>query len=346
MRRPSIIERLSSLANFAVPKHSGLMDLEFDSFRSIRTAIGPAFSDPLILLTSAAQWAAYASYFWVMLSSIDSGCATPLSFLGRMLPWALALQVIWGVKAVLLLDKAQSQRYGMLSAIYRAVRTGFLALPFSFLPAWVIGCLAWPFVPIALHGSGRFYDQALVIGQYVQNSLWYIGGKHGSLGENVDAFCDITITSRSRYWDIAAEATVFNLGGFVFAGVLLAIGYVVMRLELGVFPRPSDYGVTLPPLSLATMLYLVAVAMSIIVINTSAIAATSILEYCRLTRQVRLEEKLPHDNGSAWARYIPHAIVGSIFLVLIGTQLLPKSLHLACETSSLRAMQQFNNPFR
>lgn len=195
MRRPSIFRRLSSLANYSVPKHSGLIDLEFDSFRSIRTAIGPAFADPLILVLSVVQWGAYAAFFWIALTSIQVGCATPGAFLVKLLPWALGLQIIWGVKAVLLLDKAQSLRYGMLSAIYRSVRTGILTLPFSFLPAWVIGCLAWPFVPIALHGSGRFYDQALVVGQYVQNSLWYIGGKHGSLGENVDAFCDITITS-------------------------------------------------------------------------------------------------------------------------------------------------------
>ena len=221
------LRRLSGMANWVLPKHSGLFDLEFDRYQSLRAALGPAMTDPFVLVVSLVQIVAYAYFFRTLLLLPDDACNALLPSLLQFAAAAIAVQLLWAVKAVYLFEKAATVGSSMIHVITRIIRTTVITLPFSFMPAWVIGCLAWPFLRINPVSGFRFYDQSLLIGQYVQNSLWYIGASQGGVRENLHDFSDITISSRSRYWDASSEAMVMNVVGMVVLGCVFVVGYML-----------------------------------------------------------------------------------------------------------------------
>ncbi len=308
-KQPSSLRRLSGMANWVLPKHSGLFDLEFDRHQSLRAAFGPAMTDPFVLVVSLLQFIAYAYYFGTLLLFPDNVCYALLPTLLHSLSAAVAIQLLWAVKAVYLYEKAAAIGSSVTHLLVRILRTTVFTLPFSFIPAWVIGCLAWPFLRINAISGFRFYDQSLLIGQYVQNSLWYIGASQGGVRENLQDFGDITISSRSRYWDASSEVMVLNVVGMVVLGCVFAMGYILGIVGAG---SVDVLGRTMPGMVAVLLAYLTTVGILLTVTNTCGIAALSILEFSRNTRVATLETELPEDQQKKWIRFLPHALVGCV----------------------------------
>ncbi len=66
------------------------------------------------------------------------------------------------------------------------------------------------------------------------------------------------------------------------------------------------------------------------VVHTIAIAAASILEFSRTTRQVPLEDELPPARSFEWAKYIPHLGIGVLFFGMMTFIVVPESLNFRC----------------
>lgn len=308
-KKQTPLRRLSGMANWVLPKHSGLFDLEFDRYQSLRAALGPAMTDPFVLVVSLAQIVAYAYFFRTLLLLPDDVCNGLLPSLLQFAVAAVAVQLLWAVKAVYLFEKAAPVGSSVMHAIARIIRTTVITLPFSFIPAWVIGCITWPFLRINAVSGFRFYDQSLLIGQYVQNSMWYIGASQGGVRENLQDFSDITISSRSRYWDAASEAMVLNVVGMIVLGCVFVVGYM-----LGVADGApiSVFGRAMPNMVAVLFAYLTVVGVLITITNTCGIAALSILEFSRNTQAAALETDLHEDQQQQWIRFLPHALVGCV----------------------------------
>lgn len=307
-KRVSPFKRITAHANWAVPPHRDMFDLDFDPHPSLGYAFAPAWTDPVVVITTVLQLLAY-SYFGYSLGIVSTGvCSGFLAGLLYFLPAAAAVQLAWALKAVYLLDKAAPRSGSAAGMAWRVLRTGVMTLPFSFAPAWVIGCLAWPFLRIPLTGGSNFYDQSLVIGQYVQNSLWYIGARQGRLNENLHEFSEMTITNRSRYWDVAAEQNLFNLVALgVVIGVMWIAYYAV--LETATIPLPWGRSVT----GFGGLMFFGAILYGFLLalVNTTGLAAISILDYLRSEDVAVSEPDLAVDTAGRWILYLPHALAGA-----------------------------------
>lgn len=312
-KHPPRRKNITAHANWKTPAHRNMWDLEFDPHPSLGYALWPVWRDPLIWFMTVLHLLAYA-YFAYSLTVLPLVlCQGWMAGLSSVLPAAVAIQLVWGIKSVYLLDKASTlplQHHGML---WRIVRTALLSMPFSFAPAWVIGCIAWPIIRINIRGGANFYDQSIVLGQYVQNSLWYIGAKNGSLRSNYADFLELTISQRSRYWDCASEQALRNaaLGMiicFLFGAASLAISADATLALFGRYP--------LTGLSILTFLGFTCIGTICSFTNTTGLGALSILDYLKTERQIRDEPDLPPDHLSRWMIYVPHAMVGSILYAL------------------------------
>ncbi len=331
--------RLSSVSNFDVPKHSGLFDLHFDPYQSIRSALAPAFSDLIVILLSILHMASYAYFIHSVFGLSSVECVTITTFIEKTLPGAILIQLCWSAKSIYLLDKADLDERRSSNYLWRLLRSTILTLPFSYIPSWIIGCMCWPFIPIRLYGDSKFYDHSIVIGHYVQLSLLYMGARNDSFSNNTSAFCDIANTSRSRYWDIFEEAAQIDiLTMLAFAGLSL-VGYFVLALDLDTIGRVAGMGVSEEGFWLFIVVLLSCFVTNIV--HTSAIAATSILEFSRATRQVTLEDELPAATPFQWAKFLPHMTVGVFVLVCTVGLLVPDMLNRACNKPLIR----FEVPF-
>jgi len=325
-KKENPLRRISAHANWDVPDHTEMFDLNFDPYPSLRNAFIPAWGDPLVFAFSLIQILSYG-YFAFTIATLESHfCQNVTRGLLSVAPAALAVQLTWAIKAVFLLDKASDKPASFLSFLWRVVRTSLLTLPFSYMPSWIIGCLAWPVLRIDVHGGSNFYDQSVMIGQYVQNSLWYIGGRNGSLKRNFREYGDLTILHRSRYWDAAGEQSIFNILGFI---VIFLVSYAVYyflgnNASIVLFGK---YALTGFHVFIFSVFF--ACGMVMIVVNTTGIAAISILEYTRIEDTAVAEPDLPPDRKARWMLYIPHALAGMalygimvfLFLPLPGTLL-------------------------
>lgn len=302
-----MLKRLSSHANWKVPSHSGMSDLEFDPHESLAYAFKPTWGDPLIFGLSLLHVFAYGYFAFLVAGLTTLICGGVFYGLLTLLPAAYAIQLVWAVKAVYIMDKASNSASSLLSFVWRVVRTSLLTLVFSYAPAWVVGCLAWPFLRIDVHGGSTFYDQSLVIGQYVQNSAWYIGGRNGSLLENVTEYGEMTIRHRSRYWDAAGEQAVFNVGGFTVLCVLCYVGSYIA----GDYASATLFGI-FQLTGFAAMVFwgVLALAVFSMIVNTTGLAAISILEFSKLENVLVAEPDLAPDEKKRWMLYLPHAIAG------------------------------------
>lgn len=305
----SPLRRVASLANWVLPRHSGLFDLEFDPYPSLRMAFAPAMVDIYSIVVSVAQVIAYGYFFYSLLSLPEAICAGIGPALLSVLPAMLAVQFLWAMKAVYFFDKASEDAGGFFFGLYRIIRTTLLLLPFSFAPSWVIGCLAWPFLRIRASGGFHFYDQSLLIGQYVQNSLWFVGANCGSLRENFHTFSRLTVENRSRYWDAASEAMVANLVMMILWGIAFLLIYFLGFNDGG---SVSVMGRIIPNMTAIAAIYLTIVGACMSVTNSCAMAAISILEFRRQTHQARSEDALPLDDRQQWRSFIPHALAGVV----------------------------------
>ncbi len=324
--RPSPLRRLSAHANWDVPKHTGIYDLTFDEHNSLLSSFWPTWRDPLVLGMSLVHLVAYALYIHAVLSLTMEFCRGWMSAIGTFLPFALGVQACWALKAVYLLDKGD-QATASIPVIWRVIRCTLLTLPFSLIPSWVIGCLAWPLLRIGISGGSNFYDQSLMIGQYVQNSAWFIGARNGSIRDNLQTYTDMTILNRSRYWDCASEQTKCNL---TVLGLALVIGYVLevfigLRLTIDL-PYLGSVDGSKAIIFAGAMVW----AACLLVINTTGLGAISILAYCRQEGTVAPEADLPADHRRRWLLYIPHAIIGLVIYILLACALLPKTDHIGC----------------
>lgn len=324
--RPSPLRRLSAHANWDVPKHTGIYDLTFDEHNSLLSSFWPTWRDPLVLGMSLVHLVVYALYIHAVLSLTMEFCRGWMSAIGTFLPYALGVQACWALKAVYLLDKGD-QATGSTPIPWRVIRCTVLTLPFSFVPSWVIGCLAWPFLRIGISGGSNFYDQSLMIGQYVQNSAWFIGARNGSFRDNLQIYGEMTILNRSRYWDCASEQTKCTLAVLVLA---LVIGYVLevfLGLRLAIhLPYLGQLAGSHAIIFVGAMVW----AASLLVVNTTGLGAISILAYCRQEGMVASEADLPPDCRRRWLLYIPHAIVGLVIYGLLAYTLLPGTDHIGC----------------
>ena len=305
----SPLRRVASLANWVLPRHTGLFDLEFDPYPSLRNAFAPAMMDVYSIFVTMAQVVGYGYFFLSILSVPSAICKGIGAALLSVLPAIVAVQFLWGMKAVYFFDKASEDTGGFFWGLYRILRTTLLLLPFSCAPSWVIGCVAWPFLRIRASGGFHFYDQSLMIGQYVQNSLWFIGASSGSLRDNIYRFSKLTVENRSRYWDAASEAMVANvvmmtLWGIVFCGI-----YFLWFNDGGTL---RIMGRAVPSVTAIAVAYLTVVGFFMAITNSCAMAAISILDFCRKTRQARSEKELPFDERQQWRSFIPHALVGIV----------------------------------
>lgn len=326
--KPGFFRRLSSVGNYQVPQHSGFGAPEFDPYQSIRSALVPAFSDPIVILLSVLHMVSYVYFIRSIFGLASVDCVTVESFFAHTLPGAVLIQLLWSVKAIYLLDKAAVDDSLSGNYLVRLLRSTIFTLPFSYIPSWIIGCLCWPFIPIRLYGGAKFYDQSLVIGHYVQLSLLYVGGRNDALSSNLDAFCDIANTSRSRYWDIFGETSALDISLMFLLALPCWLGYKFVALDLQGIERVVGIGVSQDGFWL--FLYVVLTCMVFNVIHTVAIAAASILEFSRTTRQVSLEKELPPARAFEWARYIPHLGIGAFVLALMVFLLVPQSLNFRC----------------
>lgn len=310
---PCSRKKLSAHANWRTPAHTNMWNLEFDPHPSLGYALGPVWRDPFVWFLSVLHLLAYGYFAYSITVLPQALCHGWTAALLSILPSAVAIQVVWGIKAVYLLDKANSlprDHHGML---WRIVRTTLLSLPFSFVPAWVIGCIAWPVIRINISGGSNFYDQSIVLGQYVQNSLWYMGAKNGSLRSNYADFLELTISQRSRYWDCASEQSTRNAAMAMIICTLvgaasLAISNDAVINILGRYP--------LSGLSILSVFGFTAVGGICSLTNTTGIGALSILDYLKAERQIADEPDLPADHLSRWMNYLPHALVGTILYAL------------------------------
>lgn len=313
MDNKSSKRKISAHANWRIPRHSNLWDLDFDPHPSLRYAFGPVWGDPLVWALSALHIFAYGYFGYALATLSMEVCRGWLHALGFALTAALGIQVVWAMKAVVLLDKANSLPRDVVGTLWRIVRTAAISLPFSLVPSWVIGCVAWPVIRINIHGGSHFYDQSIVLGQYVQNSIWYIGAKNGSLRENYVDYLDLTILQRSRYWDCAAEQSYFNTAIAFFACVVLGglMVYAGDSLVVSLLGLASLSGAH-------TLLFFAILIVGFIfsVINTTGLGAVSILEYLKNEKQIADESDLQPDQLSRWMVYVPHALAGSVIYLL------------------------------
>lgn len=333
------LRRLSSVSNFNVPKHSGLFDLHFDPYQSIKSALAPAFSDLVVVLLSFLHIASYAYFIRSVFGLSSLECVNIVNFFEKTLPGAILIQVLWSAKSIYLLDKAVLDEHQPGNYLVRLFRSTLLTLPFSYIPSWIIGCVCWPFIPIRLYGDGKFYDHSIVIGHYVQLSLLYVGARNDSISNNMSAFCDIANTSRSRYWDIFEEAAQINILLMLAIAGLCGLGYYILPLNLDSLERIADMGVSADGFWLFVFVLLSCLVINIV--HTAAIAATSILEFSRTTRQVLLEEELPVARTFQWAKFLPHMSIGIFVLVATVTFLVPDLLNRSCNKPPIR----FEAPF-
>lgn len=321
------LRRITGLANWTVPAHSDMFDLEFDAHRSLLAGARAAWADGFAILMSLAQLVAYGYFFYSIWTLPRAVCSGPLAGLLHFIPAAAAVQLAWAIKAVYFMDRAAGSPGGIVSTVARIIRTTVLTLPFSFAPTWIIGGLAWPVLRIGLRGGTNFYDQALMIGQYVQNSLWYVGARRGALSENLAEFSDLTISSRSRYWDIASEATIINVVAMLVLGVgiyVFGLIFVDFKGAVVIASREVDNIVLL------FGSFFAAVSILLTSTNTSAIGAIALLERARAVSFACLEEYLSPDAMHRWLLYVPHALVA---LALYGISLfifLPRADAILC----------------
>lgn len=308
-RRKSLLARLSSHANWKVPGHYDMQDLEFDPHDSLVYAFVPTWGDPLIFMLSFLHIFAYG-YFAFSVANLDSAlCHGVLSALMSLLPAALSIQVCWAIKAAYIMDKASNRRPTFFSFCWRVIRTSALTLPFSYMPAWVIGCFAWPFIRIDVHGGTNFYDHSILIGQYVQNSLWYIGGRNGTLSENVSEYGEMTILHRSRYWDAAGEQTSANIGVLF----LVVIATYALHFVFGNNASADFFGkFHLSGINAIIFWGGLAFGVLTMIVNTTGLAAVSILEFSKIENAIVEESDLSPDGKKTWILYIPHAIAGLV----------------------------------
>lgn len=327
-KQESPLRRISAHANWKVSNHTEMFDLSFDPYPSLRSAFIPAWSDPLVFVFSLIQILSYGYLAFTIATLENYFCEDVILGLLTVAPAALAVQVTWAIKSVYLLDKASDKSPSVLFFLWRVVRTSILTLPFSYMPSWIIGCLAWPVLRIDVHGGSNFYDQSVMIGQYVQNSLWYIGGRNGSLNCNFREYSDLTILHRSRYWDAAGEQSIFNILGFIVAFLILYVGYYFIgdNLSIVFFGLHSLAGFDVFIFSVFFVC-----GMIMIVVNTTGIAAISILEYTRLEDTAIAEPDLPPDRKARWLLYIPHALAGVVLYVIIVYLVLPFPGTLLCK---------------
>lgn len=292
--------RLSSHANWDVPSAEDIFSQDFDPHHSLVYAFTPTWKDPLVVALSVLQLLAYG-YFAHLLGMFPAlSCSGVKSAFVALLPAAVAIQLFWGMKAVYLFDKASTRETGLVSIFWRTIRTALLGIPFAYIPTWVIGCFFWPFVRIGLHGGSNFYDASVVVGQYVQNSIWYVGGRQGALLENLHAFGELTIKHRSRYWDAAGEQTTLNLVALIFAYIVLMIGSPVFSET----PFSGFYWLILFGACFMGFVFNI--------VNTTGMSALSLLEYSAKANLATAEPDLTPDDKSRWILYIPHAIAGGV----------------------------------
>lgn len=303
------LRRLSSMANWRLPSDGDWSDIEFDPYPSLATALPLTWADFFILCLTPVHIAAYAWFGASLLVPPRTLCANPLPALLPIIVSGWAIQLVWAAKAVYLMDKAAPKAAGFFSFLWRGLRTSLLGLPFSFLPAWVIGCLVWPFLRIDLRGGTHFYDFSLLIGQYAQNSVWYVGARQGSVAQNFEAFALITTRNRSRYWDTAAEQGQTNalLGGLVYVafGILAAASSLLPHASVALGPFRN-----LEPLLAGALVAGIVFGCICMVVNTAGLGALSLLEYAKHEEVAADEAPLPVDARSRWLLYLPHAIAG------------------------------------
>lgn len=338
-RQIGFFRRLSSVGNFDVPKHSGLGNLVFDPYQSIRTAFLPAYSDGIVVFLSVLHMASYVYFLYSVFGLASLECVTFTTFFAKTLPGAVLIQFFWASKSTYLLDKALLDDRPTGNYLTRLLRSTVLTLPFSYIPSWIIGCLCWPLIPIRLYGSARFYDHSIVIGHYVQTSLLYVGGRSDSFSNNLDAFCDIANTSRSRYWDIFEESAAFDISLTLLLALPCWLGYQFIELDLEAIQQFVGIGVTQDGFWLFVFIALCCLAFNII--HTVAIAAVSILEFSRTTRQVAIQQELPPARAFEWATYIPHMAVGALVFVMLAVIAAPSGLNFRCNRPVIR----FEAPF-
>lgn len=304
-----MLKRISSHANWEVPSHMGMSDLEFDPHDSLGYAFTPTWGDPLIFGLSLLHIFAYGYFAFLVADLHHIICGGVFYGLLTLLPAAYAIQVGWAIKAVYIMDKAANSTTSVISFFWRVFRTSLLTLVFSYSPAWVVGCLAWPFIRIDVHGGSNFYDQSLVIGQYVQNSAWYIGGRGGSLSENIGEYSEMTIRHRSRYWDAAGEQAVFNVGGFT----LICIVCYVMSYVFGENASVTLFGLFhLTGFDAIVFWGALALGVFSMIVNTTGLAAISILEFSKIENALVPECDLSPDGKGRWMLYLPHAVAGVV----------------------------------
>lgn len=326
-KKENPFRRISAHANWKVPDHTEILDLEFDPYPSLLSAFVPTWGDPLVFAFSLIQLLSYG-YFAFTIATLESHfCESAALGLLTILPAAFSVQFTWAIKAVFLLDKSSVNSTTFFSFLWRVLRTSILTLPFSYMPSWIIGCLAWPVIRINVDGGSNFYDQSVMIGQYVQNSLWYIGGRNGSLKQNLHEYSDLTILCRSRYWDAAGEQTFFNIIGFV---IILLISYAANSL-FGKSANLTLFGkYVLTGMDVFIFYAMFACGLVMILINTTGIAAISILEYSRIEEMAIEEHDLPADRMHRWMLYIPHAIAGIVLYAAMCYLIVPWPGTLQC----------------
>ena len=337
--KQGFFRRLSSVGNFEVPKHSGLGDVVFDPHQSIRTALFPAYSDGIVILLSILHMASYVYFLYSVFGLASIDCVTINTFFANTLPGAALIQLFWSAKCTYLLDKAVLDDRPSGNYLIRVLRSTFLTLPFSYIPSWIIGCLCWPFIPIRLYGSAKFYDHSIVIGHFVQASLLYVGGRNDSFANNLEAFCGIANTSRSRYWDIFEESAAFDISLMLLLALPCWLGYMFIDLDLERIGRLAGVGVSQDGFWLFVFVVLSCLVFNII--HTVAIAAVSILDFSRTTRQVMTQEELPPARAFEWAKFVPHMAIGVFVLVATVTFLVPDLLNRSCNKPPIR----FEAPF-
>jgi len=308
-KKKGLLERISSHANWEVPRHVDMNDLEFDPHPSLTYAFVPTWGDPLIFMLSLLQIFAYGYFAFSVAELHNLICHGVLYSLVALFPAAFSIQVCWAVKAAYILDKSSNRQPTFFSFCWRVIRTSALTLPFSYAPAWVIGCLAWPFIRIDVHGGSNFYDQSIMIGQYVQNSLWYVGGRNGTLSENVSEYGEMTILHRSRYWDAAGEQATANVGILV----VVVIASYALNYIFGDNASADFFG-KYHLSGIHAMVFWGALAIGVLsmIVNTTGLAAVSILEFSKIEDVVVEEPDLPPDIKKTWMLYVPHAIVGAV----------------------------------
>lgn len=338
--KQGFFRRLSSVGNFDVPKHSGLGDVVFDPHQSIRTALFPAYSDGIVILLSILHMVSYVYFLYSVFGLASLECVTLTTFFAKTLPGAVLIQFFWSAKSTYLLDKAVLDDKPTGNYVARLLRSTVLTLPFSYIPSWIIGCLCWPLIPIRLYGSAKFYDHSIVIGHYVQASLLYVGGRNDSFSNNLDAFCDIANTSRSRYWDIFEESAAFDISLMLLLTLPCWLGYKFIDLDLERIEQFVGIGVTQDGFWL--FLFIVLSCLAFNIIHTVAITAVSILEFSRTTRQVAIQEELPPASPFRWATYIPHMAIGALVFVMLAVIAAPSGLNFRCNRPVVRFEAPFN----